>query len=116
MVGVWPMGSVAGFFLARSNLKCRPPPGFVSALPLEARKGLELFQLCDHLPVAKGVLQEVTATPLVNEKLKRLTRRQRALVNERNRLLSRMQADLQAVCPGLLGSPRMPTMSGFSTS
>ena len=69
---------------------------------IDARKGLELFQLCDHLPVAKGVLQEVAATPLANEKLKRLTRRRRALVNERSRLLSRMQADLQAVCPGLL--------------
>lgn len=69
---------------------------------IDARKGLELFQLCDHLPVAKGVLQEVAATPLENEKLKRLTRRRRSLVNERSRLLSRMQADLQAVCPGLL--------------
>jgi transposase len=69
---------------------------------IDARKGLELFQLCDHLPVARGVLQEVVATPLENEKLKRLTRRRRALVDERSRLLSRMQADLQAVCPGLL--------------
>ncbi|SCZ63063.1 IS110 family RNA-guided transposase [Thiohalomonas denitrificans] len=69
---------------------------------IDARKGLELFQLRDYLPSAKGVLQEVTATPVENEKLKRLTRRRRSLVDEKSRLLSRMQADLQAVCPGLL--------------
>lgn len=68
---------------------------------IDARKGLELFQLCDHLPLASGVLQEVVATPLENEKLKRLTRRRRALVDEKSRILSRMQADLQAVCSGL---------------
>lgn len=69
---------------------------------IDARKGLELFQLCDHLPVAKGVLQEVAATVQENDVLKRLTRRRRALVNEKSRVLSRMQGDLQAVCPGLL--------------
>jgi len=69
---------------------------------IDARKGLELFQLQDYLPSAKGVLQEVSATPIENEKLKRLTRRRRSLVDEKSRLLSRMQADLQAVCPGLL--------------
>lgn len=69
---------------------------------IDARKGLELFQLCDHLPSAKGVLQEVAAAPRENELLKRLTRRRRALVNEKGRVLNRLQADLQAVCPGLL--------------
>lgn len=69
---------------------------------IDARKGLELFQLCDHLPAARGVLQEVAATPIENDKLKRLSRRRRALVEEKSRLLSRMQADLQAVSPGLL--------------
>ena len=33
---------------------------------IDARKGLELFQLCDHLPLAKGVLQEAVGTPLEN--------------------------------------------------
>ena len=69
---------------------------------IDARKGLELFQFCDRLPAAKGVLQEVAATPVENEKLKRLTRRRRSLVDEKSRLLSRKQADLQAACPGLL--------------
>ena len=73
---------------------------------IDARKGLELFQLGDHLPLAKGVLQEVVATPVENERLKRLSRRRRALVNEKCRVLSRMQSDLQAVCPGLLALTR----------
>jgi transposase len=63
---------------------------------------LELFQLSDHLPLAKEVLQEVRATPHGNEVLKRLTRRRRRLVNERVRVVNNLQADLQAVCPGLL--------------
>jgi len=48
------------------------------------------------------VLQEVTGTPSENEVLKRLTRRRRRLVNERVRVVNSLQADLQAVCPGLL--------------
>jgi transposase len=69
---------------------------------IDLRKGLELFQLSDHLPLAKEVLQEVTGTPPENEVLKRLTRRRRRLVNERVRVVNSLQADLQAVCPGLL--------------
>jgi transposase len=69
---------------------------------IDARKGLELFQLCDHLPRARGVLQEVAATPAENDTLKRLTRRRRSLVDEKSRVLSRLQGDLQAVCLGLL--------------
>lgn len=69
---------------------------------IDARKGLELFQLRDHLPVAKDVLQEVMPTPRENDELKRLSRRRRVLVDEKSRLLSRLQSDLQAVCPGLL--------------
>ena len=34
---------------------------------IDARKGLELFQLADHIPLAKGVLQSVSATPVVND-------------------------------------------------
>ena len=66
------------------------------------RKGLELFQLSDHLPLAKEVLQEVKGTPEKNEILKRLTRRRRRIVDERIRVISNLQTDLQAVCPGLL--------------
>ncbi|MDH3601275.1 MAG: IS110 family transposase [Candidatus Tectomicrobia bacterium] len=69
---------------------------------LDARKGLELFQLRDHLPTAKDVLQEVAASPEENAILKRFTRRRRHLVREKGRVLNRLQGDLQAVCPGLL--------------
>jgi transposase len=77
-------------------------PGAAKKDRIDARKGLELFQLSDHLPLAKEVLQEVTGTPKENEILKRLTRRRRRLVNERVRVVNNLQADLQAVCPGLL--------------
>lgn len=77
-------------------------PGAAKKDRIDARKGLELFQLRDHLPLAKDVLQEVTGTPRVNEILKRLTRRRRRLVNERVRVVNNLQADLHAVCPGLL--------------
>jgi transposase len=77
-------------------------PGAAKKDRIDARKGLELFQLGDHLPLAKEVLQEVTGTPKENEVLKRLTRRRRRLVNERVRVVNNLQADLQAVCPGLL--------------
>jgi len=73
---------------------------------IDTRKTLELFQLGDHLPMAGDVLQEVMATPAENDILKRLSRRRRRLVNERTRVLNSMQADLQAVCPGLLDITR----------
>jgi transposase len=77
-------------------------PGAAKKDRIDARKGLELFQLSDHLPLAKEVLQEVAGTTKENEVLKRLTRRRRRLVNERVRVINNLQADLQAVCPGLL--------------
>ena len=77
-------------------------PGSAKSDRIDARKGLELFQLRDHLPLAKEVLQEVSGTPQENEVLKRLTRRRRRLVNERVRVVNNLQTDLQAVCPGLL--------------
>lgn len=77
-------------------------PGAAKTDAIDARKGLELFQLCDHLPMANDVLQEVRKTPQENEILKRLSRRRRRLVDERVRVLNNLQADLQAVCPGLL--------------
>jgi transposase len=69
---------------------------------IDSAKTLELFQLRDHLPMADDVLQEVMATPKENDILKRLTRRRRRLVDERGRVINAMQADLQAVAPGLL--------------
>lgn len=77
-------------------------PAAAKSDEIDARKGLEVFQLQDHLPLAKGVLQEVAVTPEENEVLKRLTRRRRRLVNEQSRVLNNLQSDLQAVSPGLL--------------
>lgn len=77
-----------------------PAPAKTDAI--DARRILELFRLRTQLPVAREVLQEVARVPAHNDKLKRLTRRRRQLVNEKTRTLNRMQADLQAVCPGLL--------------
>ncbi len=46
---------------------------------LDARKMLELLALRHHLRLARDVLQEIAPTPPENDKLKRLTRRRRAL-------------------------------------
>jgi len=69
---------------------------------IDAHKMLELFQLQDHLPLAKGVLQAVLPVPDANRRLKRLTRRRRQLANEKVALQNRIQPDLQAICPTLL--------------
>ena len=69
---------------------------------IDAHKILELFQLQDHLPLAKGVLQAVLPVPDANRRLKRLTRRRRQLTNEKVALQNRIQPDLQAICPALL--------------
>ena len=91
-------------------------PGAAKTDRLDARKILELFHLKDQLPMAKNVLQKVLSTPLENEKLKRLTRRRRELEREKIRVLSRMQADLQAVCPEFWPSPTTPPTCGFCVS
>ena len=69
---------------------------------IDSAKTLELFQLRDHLPMSGNVLQEVMVTPEENDILKRLSRRRRRLVNEWARVINSLQADLQAVVPGLL--------------
>ncbi|OQK17554.1 transposase [Methyloprofundus sedimenti] len=69
---------------------------------VDTHKMLELFQLQDHLPLAKGVLQAVLPVPDANRRLKRLTRRRRQLINEKVALQNRIQPDLQATCPTLL--------------
>lgn len=77
-------------------------PGASKSDLVDTRKMFELFTLQDHLPLAKNALQEVVVVPEVNEKLKRITRRRRLLVNEKVRIINRMQSDLQAISPGLL--------------
>lgn len=70
---------------------------------LDTRLILNLFCLEEHLPLSRGTLAKVHEVPEVNEKLRRLSRRRRELVCEKVGTLSRMQADLAAVCPELLG-------------
>jgi transposase len=77
-------------------------PGPTKSDPIDTRKMLEMFSLKDKLPLAREALQEVAPVPQVNVQLKALTRRRKQLVNERKRVSSRLQTDLQAVCPGLL--------------
>lgn len=70
--------------------------------PIDAWKMFELFTMKDALPLAKNALQEVEKPSEVNAKLKAITRRRRELVNEKTRVMNRMQADLEAICPGIL--------------
>ena len=77
-------------------------PAAAKTDPIDSRKGLELFQLQQTLPLAKNVLQAVHEVPQVNQVLKRLTRRRRRLVNERVSYINALQADLRAVSPGLV--------------
>ncbi len=77
-------------------------PGPAKTDAIDTQKMFELFHLQSHLPLAKNVLQEVIPIDEVNIKLKRITRRRRSLVEEKKRVINRMQADIKAVSPGLL--------------
>lgn len=77
-----------------------PSPAKTDAI--DARRMLELFQFKDRVPQAREVLQEVGAVPIGHEQLKALTRWRKQLVTERMRAGNRLQANLQATCPGLL--------------
>jgi transposase len=51
--------------------------------------------------------------PLANSKLQRLTRRRRQLIAEKVRIVNRMQAELHAVCPGILAITRSASSRWF---
>lgn len=95
----WRLYNVNNLKLARYK-EIFPAPAKTDAI--DARRILELFRLRTHLPVAREVLQEIVAATDEAQRLKRLTRRRRQLVNEKVRVVNRMQSDLQAVCPDLL--------------
>jgi transposase len=95
----WALYNVNNLKLARYK-EIFPAPAKTDAI--DARRILELFRLSARIPVARDALQEVAVAPAVNDTLKRLTRRRKQLVNERVRIVNRMQADLHAVCPELL--------------
>ncbi len=77
-------------------------PGAAKTDPIDARKGLELFQLQQTLPLAKNVLAEVSPVGEVEQQLKRLSRRRRRLVEERTRYINVLQSDLRSLSPGLV--------------
>jgi len=95
----WQLNNINNLKLARFK---EIFPGAAKTDAIDARRGLELFQIKDHLPTAKDVLQVVAESPRENQILKRLSRRRRRLVNERVRVSNNLQADLQAICPSLL--------------
>jgi len=88
-----------------NNLKlCRFKEIFLSPAKtdaIDARKIALLARAQVVLSPAKEVLQEVREVSQEHQVLKRLTRRRRQLVEERVSISNRMQADLQAVSPGL---------------
>lgn len=95
----WQLYNINNFKLARFK---EIFPGAAKTDRVDARKGLELFQLQEHLPIGKDVLQVVAELLRENHILKRLSRRRKWLVNERVRVLNLLQSNLQAVCPSLL--------------
>jgi transposase len=69
---------------------------------LDTRLILNLFCLDEHLPLSRGALARVHEVPEANERLLRLSRRRRELVEEKVRVSNRMRSDLMSVCPELL--------------
>lgn len=95
----WSLYSINNLKLARFK-EIFPAPS--KSDQTDAHRALQLFQLRDQAPMARGVLQEVEAASEENAKLKRYTRRRKQIVEEKVRVACRLQGDLQAVCPGLL--------------
>jgi len=95
----WHLYNVNNLKLARFK-EIFPAPAKTDAI--DARRMLELFSLRERVPMARAVLQEIAPVGESEERLKALTRRRKQLVEDRMRVSMRMQADLQAACPGLL--------------
>lgn len=95
----WPLYSINNLKLARFK-EIFPAPAKTDRI--DANRALQLFQLQDQVPLARGVLQEVVPSSEESTKLKRYTRRRKQIIDEKVRVSCRIQSDLQAVCPGLL--------------
>ena len=95
----WHLYNVNNLKLARYK-EIFPAPAKTDAI--DARRIVELFSARKTLNVARDVLQWVGVPSAENDKLKRLTRRRRQLVQEKVHIAVRMHSDLQAICPGLL--------------
>jgi transposase len=95
----WPLYSINNLKLARFK---EIFPAASKSDRVDANRALQLFQLRDQVPLARGVLQEVVPSSEENAQLKRYTRRRKQIIDEKVRVSCRLQSDLQAVCPGLL--------------
>ncbi len=95
----WQLLNVNNLKLARLK-EIFPGPAKTDAI--DARKMLQLLALRGKALVGKVVVEEVAVRPVMNDHLRRLTRGRRQLVEEKGRVVRRLQADLQAVWPGLM--------------
>ena len=69
---------------------------------IDAKQIVSLMMMAPFMEQVKESLQIVPIIGEVEMQLKRISRRRRQLVQEKVILQNRMQADLQAVCPGFL--------------
>lgn len=69
---------------------------------IDAQQILTLMMMAPYMEQVKESLQTVPTIDEVEMKLKSISRRRRQLVQEKVILQNRMQANLQAVCPGFL--------------
>jgi len=95
----WRLYNVNNLKLARYK-EIFPAPAKSDAI--DTRRMLELFAFDGQRPLGRDVLQEVTTSTTTQRELKYLTRRRRQQVADRATRLTRLRADLLAVCPDLL--------------
>jgi transposase len=69
---------------------------------LDAKRACQLLSFHRQYPSERAVCEPVVAIPEVNRRLRLLSRYRRQLVAEKQRLIHRLRAHLQAVAPGLI--------------
>jgi len=69
---------------------------------IDAQQIVTLMMMAPFMDQIKESLQPVLTVDVVEQQLKRLSRRRRQLVQEKVSVQNRIQADLQSVCPGFL--------------
>ena len=86
---------------------------------IDARRMLQLFQLQDHVPMAKAILREVAPVAETETRLKALTRRRKQRVDDRLCLAphaGRLARDLSGPAGGYgpSGRPVVSQLTGFA--
>jgi transposase len=69
---------------------------------IDAQQIVTLMMMAPFMEQVKESLQPILPVSVIEQQLKRLSRRRRQLVQEKVSVQNRMQADLQSVCPGFL--------------